>query len=295
MADLNWNDLSSEPTGELSWDSLSDTPTKPAESGILGTLAGGAQQTWRAGGAFLDTLQNDTPELQAAAAEQAARVKDPRLAAFEADLAQRRERLGKDPGWLDVIGEVGSAAWKNPAGAGLMTIDQLPNSAAVLAGAGVGAAAGTALGPAGTAAGGIIGGLGGMFAGNLAVEGGSRALEHVSKTGGMSSEDRSRLLYEGAIKAGVITGVDAATFGMTKFLTNASRRAVETATLRVAEQAGVSATEIAARRAADPAFDAAIVGSRIAQMVFRKLFQRETIFVGLISPLRFGKIAQSDT
>lgn len=33
MADLNWNDLTSEPTGEVSWDSLSDTPTKPNDQG----------------------------------------------------------------------------------------------------------------------------------------------------------------------------------------------------------------------------------------------------------------------
>lgn len=233
-----------------------------AESGIFGTLGGGAIQTARAVGAFADLAQGDTPELQAAAAAQAARVKDPRLAAFEADLAQRREQLGKDPGWLDVIGEVGSAAWKNPSGAGLMAVDQLPNSAAVLAGGGAGALAGSALGPAGTAVGGVVGGIAGMFAGNLAVEGGNRALEHVGKTGGMTDADRSRLLYEGAIKAGVITGVDAATFGMTKFLTNATRRAVETATLRVAEQAGVSATEISARRAVDPVFDSAVASAQ---------------------------------
>jgi len=256
---------------------------RPAEDGIIGTLSGGTQQTGRAVGAALDLAQNDLPELQAAAAEQAARVKDPRLAAFEADLAQRRAKLGADPGWLDVIGEVGSAAWKNPAGAGLMAVDQLPNSAAVLAGAGVGAAAGSMI-PipgVGTAAGGIIGGLAGMYAGNLAVEGGNRALEHVGKTGELSSEDRSRLIYEGAIKAGVITGVDAATFGMTKFLTNAARRAVETATLRVAEQAGVTtAAEIAARRAADPAFDSAVVAAQKLAMDGATTFGKRALQTG---------------
>ncbi len=228
-----------------------------AESGLIGTVIGGAKQTTRAVGATADLVQQDLPELQESVAAQNARVKDPRLSAFEADLQERRQRLGDDPGWLDVIGAVGSAAWKNPMGAGLMTAEQLPNAAAVLGGAGAGAAAGSIFGPAGT----VAGGLAGMFAGNLAIEGGSRTLEHVAKTDSLSDDDRGRLLKEGAVKAGVITGVDALTFGVSKWITGTARRAAETAAIRVAEQNGVAATEIAARRAADSMFDAAVASA----------------------------------
>ena len=117
-------------------------PTGPDETGIMGTLAGGARQTARSVGAALDVFQNDLPELQQAAAAQQSGIKDPRLIALQQDIAARKERLGSDYGWLDAIREVGGAAMDNPAGAGLMMLEQLPNSAAVMAAGGAGALAG---------------------------------------------------------------------------------------------------------------------------------------------------------
>lgn len=51
-----------------------------------------------------------------------------------------------------------------------------------------------------------------MFLGNVLLEAGGKAIEKASDEDGFTPQDRDTSLREGAVKAAVITGVDAATF-----------------------------------------------------------------------------------
>ena len=97
-----------------------------------------------------------------------------------------------------------------------MITEQLPNTAVSLgggyAGFKTGAAAGSLLGPVGAAIGGTLGFVSGMFLGNVLLEAGGKAIEKASDEDGFTPQDRDTSLREGAVKAAVITGVDAATF-----------------------------------------------------------------------------------
>lgn len=160
-------------------------------------------------------------------------------------IEKRKKALGEDPGWLDSIGTVGGAAMSNPRGAGLLLAEQLPNSAAALGSGAAGAAAGSVFGPAGT----LIGGIAGLFGANTALETGGKAIE-AAGDGSFSPAEQSRVLKEGAIKGGVITGIDAATLGLTNFIMGTTRRAVERATLKTLTDRGIDVTSEAAREAA---------------------------------------------
>jgi hypothetical protein len=140
---------------------------------------------------------------------------------------------------------IGGTALSNPKGAGLLLAEQLSSSAAALAADGAGALAGSALGPVGT----IAGGLTGLFGANTALETGGKAIE-AATDGTFSPEEQSRVLKEGAIKGGVITGIDAATLGFTNFITGTTRRAVERATAKTLADHGVDVTSKAAVEAA---------------------------------------------
>lgn len=226
------------------------------DSGILGTLKAGLRGTGRAIGAAIDLHQLDNDELAGAVKSQQADLsqQDESLAALKSDIQSRKERLGKDAGWLETGKELLSAMASNPKGSALLVAEQLPNSAAALgsgwAGAKVGSMAGGALGGLpGAAVGGVAGFVTGMFGANYALEGGNKALE-AAANGPLSEEDRSRIIGEGATKAGVITAVDAATFGIGGKLAGTAQRAVDRAGARVLTEAGVDATDRAAVLAA---------------------------------------------
>lgn len=220
--------------------------TEPDEGiGLLGTLAEGSKGTARNLRAAAETLDGNEAGVISAAREAEFAEKDPALSALLADIEQRKKALGDNPGWIDAIKTVGSAALSNPKGAGLLLAEQLPNSAAALAAGGAGAIAGSAFGPAGT----IAGGLAGLFGANTALETGGKAIE-AATDGTFSPEEQSRVLKEGAIKGGVITGIDAATLGLTNFITGTTRRAVERATAKVLADHGVDVTNKAAVTAA---------------------------------------------
>jgi hypothetical protein len=232
---------------------------KPKEEGVLATIKEGAKSTGRALGAAIDTYQGDEAEVVDAAKAQKEAPKDPRLEAFLAAVDDHKKRLGDDPSLWESIKAVGSAAIDNPAGAGLMVAEQIPNSAAALGAGAAGALAGSVAGPVGS----IVGGIAGLAGANIGLETGHKAME-AAQDGSFGTEEQSRVKGEGAIKGTVLTGVDTLTLGATKFITGATARAVEKATVKTLTDKGVDvANEAAVKTAmADPAIMATVNEAR---------------------------------
>lgn len=246
-------------------------PAKKSDRGWFGTLASGAGTTARALGAAIDLRQGDADELRTAgeAARLSTEGDDPALKALKEDLARRKEALGENPGWFDAIKSVAGAAIDNPKGAGLLLAEQLPNSAAVMgaaaAGAKMGSMAGTAVAPGpGTLIGGGIGAVMGMFGANYGIEAGHKGIER-AQNGQLTPEDMSDAEREGLVKAGVVTGVDAATFGLGAKLFGAAQRAVDRAGARVLAEAGIDAADKAAVVAATRANPALVTAVQMAE------------------------------
>jgi hypothetical protein len=263
-------------------------PQKPKASGIVDTVVEGAKNTGRAIASTVDAYTGNTQGVADRAVEQAQAPRDPRLEQFQADYADRTAALGEDPGLLPTIGQGIGAIVDNPAGAGLAVLEQLPNAAAVLGGgwaglkggAAVGAGIGSVFPGVGTAAGGtvggVIGGLAGMFLGNAALETGNKAMA-AADDGEVTQEELAQARREGAIKGGVITGVDALTLGIGgKFASTVQRTgstALEAATRKALVDRGVDVTSEAAVVAAraNPEIAAAV---RAAQDNARKVTDR---------------------
>lgn len=213
--------------------------------GFGGTLLEGAKSAGRSLKAAGQALIGDSSGVADTAAAQQAAEKDPALERLLLDIQTRKDSLGKDPSFLDTAGELGKAVLQNPKGAGLLLTEQLPNSAVAMGAAAAGAAAGSFLGPIGT----IAGGLAGLFGANTALETGSKAIE-AGADQAFTPDERSRVLTEGAKKGAVITGIDAASFGLTKWITGTTTRAVERATTKALTDAGVDVADKAAVLAA---------------------------------------------
>ncbi|MBP9870279.1 MAG: hypothetical protein KBC53_02110, partial [Nitrosomonas sp.] len=184
-------------------------------SGIAKNVVSGTKQTGRMVGAGFDTIRNELVGV-----EDYAKASD--IARQQETPIEQRKLLGelssidRDQGALRQIGDTLSAAGRNPMGTAQMITEQLPNTAVSLgggyAGFKTGAAAGSLLGPVGAAIGGTLGFVSGMFLGNVLLEAGGKAIEKASDEDGFTPQDRDTSLREGAVKAAVITGVDAATF-----------------------------------------------------------------------------------
>ncbi|HEU4854385.1 MAG TPA: LPD38 domain-containing protein [Nitrosospira sp.] len=220
-------------------------PKQEKPLGLMGTIREGAKGTLRALGATVDTMQGDAQGVVTAAQEQAAAPKDPDLERFYAHIEERKQALGEDPSIWEGIKAVGGAAIDNPRGFGLMVAEQLPNSGVALGAGAAGALAGSFAGPAGA----VVGGLAGLAGANIGLETGNKALE-AGADGTFTPDEQSRVRREGLVKGSVITGVDAATLGVTKFITGTTRRAVEHATTKILTDNGIDVTNAAARRAA---------------------------------------------
>lgn len=234
--------------------------TEPDEGiGLIGTLKEGAKGTARNIGAAIDTGQGNAGNVVSAANDARSDEKDPVLEALLNDINARKKALGENPGWIDSIKAVGGAAINNPKGAGLLLAEQLPNSAVALGSGAAGAAAGSIFGPAGT----VIGGIAGLFGANTALETGGKAIE-AAADGRFSPAEQRGVLEEGAIKGGVITGVDASTLGLTNFIMGTTARAVERATVKTLADHGVDVSNKAAVLAAskNPAIVAAVQSSQ---------------------------------
>lgn len=216
---------------------------KPEEEGFFTGLGksiyGGARDTggslYAAGATTVGANQAVVESAQAAAARAPEQAKA--LQAYQADI-QKRKEAGDEGLWAG-IKNVAGATVDNPEGALQMVVSQLPNTATAL-GAGVaGAAAGTAVLPG---VGTVVGFLTGLFAANTALELGSKAQEK-ARDGSFTDAERYEAMKEGVVKGGVITAVDAATLGASKWIMGTANRAVETATIRTIENAGVDATK----------------------------------------------------
>ena len=219
-------------------------PEQPREMGIISTLAQGFRNTGRAVGAAADVALDDRASVVERSNAQAAAPKNENLRAFESELESRRAALGTDdPGLLDALGVVGGAVLAQPKGAGYAVLEQAPNAVATLAPAWAGAKAGATVGaaiplPGAAPALGVVGGLAGLFLGNTALEVGNKAMQKATD-GQFTAAEREAAFQEGGTKAAVITGVDAATLGLSKWIMGATSRAVERATTRALTDAGV--------------------------------------------------------
>lgn len=259
MAGL-FDDLKGNSASQSSDDGLFDD-LKPKAEGIGDTLAEGAKSTGRALSSAVRSYTGNGQGIADGALEQQQAPRDQRLEKFQQDYADRTGGLGDDPGVLDTIGEGIGAVVDNPAGAGLAVLEQLPNAAVSLgagwAGMKAGGAAGAGIGSvvpgvgtaAGGVAGGILGGLAGMFLGNAALETGNKAMS-LADDGEVTPEEMAQARSEGAIKGGVITGIDALTLGVggkvASTLQRTSATAIEAATRKVLVDRGIDVADEAA-------------------------------------------------
>ena len=187
----------------------------------------GAKSTARSASAAGNTYLGNLSDVEIlSAVQQADAENDPQAMRALREEVERRKQENPDASIWQAVGDVFGAAWGNKAGTVQTVANQLPNSAVALgggwAGAKAGAAAGSVLGPAGTVVGGALGFLGGMFLGNMLLETGGKAQEKAAD--GFTPEERQAAIEEGAVKAGVITAVDAATLGAGRVLSRTLNR-----------------------------------------------------------------------
>jgi hypothetical protein len=222
---------------------------KPEEgffTGLGKSLLGGVKDTggslYTAGATTVGA--NESVVESAKAAAERAKDQPQELAKFQENI-QKRKQLSDEGIWAG-IKNVAGATVDNPEGALQMVVGQLPNTGVALgagaAGALTGAAVGSAVPVVGTAIGGTVGFLAGLFTANTALELGDKAREK-AQDGKFTDAERYEAMKEGVTKGATITAVDAATFGASKWLLGAANRAVETATVRAIEGAGIDATK----------------------------------------------------
>lgn len=226
-------------------------------SGLAGNVITGAKQTGRMMDATVNAATGDRGRVEAIA-------KDSVMSAEKNTPVEQKALLGelsqidREQGVFGQIGDTLKSAANNPMGTSQLVAEQLPNTAVSLgagfAGFKTGAAAGSLFGPVGAAVGGTLGFVGGMFLGNVLLEAGGKAIEKASDEDGFTPQDRGESLREGAIKAGVITGVDAATFKLGGVLAKKFGSAAITAGARaeakVLIDAGVDTSSLASINAA---------------------------------------------
>lgn len=152
--------------------------------------------------------------------------------AFHQALEERKAE--GDEGIIDAIMNGVGAAWEQPGGALHEFTANLPNMITVMgsayAGAKIGGMGGTAAAPgAGTIIGGGIGALAGavigIFGANTLLETGSLGQQYAAE--GLTEGERHDAIRKGAIKGGVLTIIDGATFSASRLLAGAPGRVVE--------------------------------------------------------------------
>lgn len=256
-----------EPTGtptNFSVDLESAELDEKANQGFIGTLVDGAKSAGRAINSTYNTYTGDAQAVidNAKTQELANEDKSQDIKNFQSDWAANTGAGTDDEvGLWGAIKGTGKAIIDNPRGAALSVVEQFPNSFPTLAAGWAGAKTGFAVtppalpivGPAAKPIGGIIGGIAGLFAGNTAIETGHKAQEYAAD-GEFTSDEQSAAMTEGAKKAGVITAVDALTFGIAGKVPSTMRRttesAVEAATRKTLIDAGVDISDTAALAAA---------------------------------------------
>ena len=268
---------------------------KPEEEGFFTGLGksiyGGARDTggslYSAGATAVGANQAVVESAQAAAARSPEQAKA--LQAYQADI-QKRKQAG-DEGLLAGIKNVVGATVDNPEGALQMVVSQLPNTVVALGAGATGAVAGSFAGPVGT----VVGFLTGLFGANTALELGNKAQEK-ARDGEFTDAERYEAMKEGVVKGGVITTVDAATFGASKWLMGTANRAVETATVRTIENAGLDAakaTTAVKKAQADALAASAGQGKEAATAAVEKATAEAMAKEGLTDPALVASIRQA--
>jgi hypothetical protein len=267
--ELDLSEFGGTPELDLSEFFGSEAQAEKPEQGFISSLGSelwqGAKSAGRSVLATGNAAVSDLPDVELLAkAQESDRANDAKEKTELLAEIERRKKANPEAGWTDAVKDVAGAAWNNKTGTAQMVASQLPNSAIALGGAWAGGKAGAAAGAAlgsvvpgvGTAiggvAGGILGGLTGMFLGNFALETGGKAMEKAGD--GFTQQEADDSLTEGAKKAAVITGVDAATFGAGRLATRAfvtpAVRAGARAEAKVLVDAGVDITDGASIAAA---------------------------------------------
>lgn len=201
-----------------------ENPAIQEDLGVTGTLREGLKSTVRALEGAYALATDDQEALRNLSDAQIQR--DQSLRDLMQDIEVRTAQLGDEAGWGEVAASVGAAFAWNPSGAAKLILEQAPNSLVPLA-----------TGGAGFAAGGPLGGIAGLFAGNIALETGFRAVEKFEQ------ESREETLRKGTVKGAVIASVDTATIGLSNYIFGATRRAVEGATRKALLNAKVPLTQ----------------------------------------------------
>lgn len=264
-----WEEFSITPVESSEpWNDYEPTDEPAKDRGFTGALIDGAKSTGRAISSTYNTYTGDSQAVVDNSKEQelANEDKSQDIKNFQSDFAANTG-VGTDDevGLWGAIKGTGKAIIDNPRGAALSLAEQFPNSVPTLAGGWAGAKAGSMAGGAigsafagvGAAPGAVIGGVtgfvGGMFLGNTLTETGYKAQEYAAD-GEFTPDEQSAAMTEGAKKAGVITAVDALTFGIGGKVSSTMRRtaesAVEAATRKTLIDAGVDISDTAALAAA---------------------------------------------
>ena len=260
-------------------------------TGLGKSIYGGARDTggslYSAGATAVGANQAVVESAQAAAARSPEQAKA--LQAYQADI-QKRKQAGDEGLWAG-IKNVAGATVDNPEGALQMVVSQLPNTVVALGAGATGAVAGSFAGPVGT----VVGFLTGLFGANTALELGNKAQEK-ARDGEFTDAERYEAMEEGVVKGGVITAVDAATFGASKWLMGTANRAVETATVRTIENAGLDAakaTTAVKKAQADALAASAGQGKEAATAAVEKATAEAMAKEGLTDPALVASIRQA--
>lgn len=276
----------------------------------IGTaISEGGQQTLNRLGATGGVATNN-PRVVVESAKYAqdieARSEAERLRQLKKDFEALRKIERKDTDLIDDVffyaGKVGKLVLENPTGTAQFVAEQIPNMATAMAPAfalgKVGAIGGTAVFPGiGTTIGGVGGFLVGLFGGNALLEIGGKAQEKAAD-GTFTDKERSESASEGAIKAGVITAVDAATLGTSRWIYGAGSRAVEKATTKTLEKLNVNPAvatanvEKAIKEAVDSA-KAANLPAAQARTTVSEAAQKAARDSGLLDPAVIKAVKQA--
>ena len=223
-------------------------------SGIGGALVKGTQQTGSsivAGSSAIAGSESGVLSSTQFSTELEQNSQLQALNRLKADIEEDKKKYAGQGGLSEVWSSVKNVAGNmiaNPKGAAEFIAEQAPNAVAALGagflGAKGGAVTGTLLaGPGyGTAGGAVVGFLTGLFGANTLLETGGKAQER-ARDGNFTAQDRREAVSEGVTKGAVITGVDAATLGASRWLLGTTSRAVESATARVLERNGIDAAK----------------------------------------------------
>lgn len=213
------------------------------KGGVWDALKGGIAQTGDAIGYAFDVWGDNPDEIL----DRSRKERLPKTESQEAyieEIERRRVETG-DENWGQAIRNVWDAASEQPLGAFHEGIAQLPNMAAVMAPAVVGALPGVFTGNVPLA---LAGGAAGMGAGTVAIETGFQAQELVAD-GEMSQQDIDDALRQGLIKGGVITVVDLLTLKLNRMMGGIPADLAEAAINQALRRAGVNAADKHAVRA----------------------------------------------